>query len=108
MTTLYDVQDRIRPGAALFMLAIIGAGTYLEFVYFGPPTLYTVLLWIVVVPMLLAATVRGVRTHPRYQPLMYGGFVAIGTLQYLEGDWVLLAGLFIAGGIIGLISELRN
>ncbi|WP_225307885.1 MULTISPECIES: hypothetical protein [unclassified Haloarcula] len=58
--------------------------------------------------MLFAATVTGVRSHPLYQPLMYGGFVAIGTLQYLDGDWALLAGVFILGGIGGLLSELRN
>jgi hypothetical protein len=90
------------------MLVIIGAATYFEFVYSGPSTLYTVVLWIIVVPMLLAATVTGARSHPLYQPLMYGGFVAIGILQYLDGDWFLLAGLFVLGGIIGLVFKLRN
>jgi len=90
------------------MLAVVGAATYFEFVYSGPPTLYEVVLWILVVPLLLAATVDGVRSHPLYEPLMYGGFVAIGTLQYLAGDWVLLAGLFVLGGIVGLVSEFRS
>ena len=108
MAVLHKLRDQIRPGALLFMLAIIGAATYFEFVYYGPPTPYAVVLWIIVVPMLLATTVTGVRSHPLYQPLVYGGLVVIGALQYLGGEWVLLAGLFVLGGIGGLISEFRN
>lgn len=108
MTSLHHLQDRIRPGALLVMLAIVGASTYFEFVYNGPPTLYAVVLWIIVVPMLLISTVDGVRSHPLYQPLTYGGFIAIGALQYLNGNWFLLSWLFILCGMIGLVLELRN
>jgi hypothetical protein len=90
------------------MLVLVGAASYFEFVYYGPPTLYSVVLWIIAVPLLFAATVNGIRSHPLYQPLMYGGFIAIGTLQYLDGNWHLLAGIFVFGGIIGLIAEFRN
>lgn len=90
------------------MLMLVGAATYFEFVYYGPSTLYSVVLWIIVVPMLFSATVSGVRSHPLYQPLMYGGFIAMGTLQYLDGEWQLLAGLFVLCGIIGLLAEFRN
>lgn len=107
MSSLQTLLNRIRPGALLFMLLLVGAATYFEFVYAGPPTLYSVVLWIIVVPMLLAATVNGVRSHPLYQPLMYGGFIAIGTLQYLDGEWYLLAGLFVLCGIGGLVAEFR-
>lgn len=55
--------------------------------------------------LLLAAAVSGVRSHSLYQPLLYGGFIAIGSLRYPDDNWVLLAGLFVLGGIIGLISE---
>lgn len=65
------------------MLILVGAATYFEFVYYGPSTLYSVVLWIIVVPMLFSATVSGVRSHPLYQPLMYGGFIAIGTYSIL-------------------------
>ena len=90
------------------MLLLVGAATYFEFVYAGPPTLYSIVLWIIVVPMLFAATVRGIRSHPLYQPLMYSGFIAIGTLQYLDGEWYLLAGLFVLCGIGGLVAEFRD
>jgi hypothetical protein len=90
------------------MLAFVGAATYFEFVYSEPPTLYATFLWIIIVPLLLAAAVDGVRRHPLYQPLLYGSFVAIGTLQYLDGGWFLLAGLFVLGGVIGLILESRD
>jgi hypothetical protein len=90
------------------MVVLVGAATYFEFVYSGPATLYSVALWIIVVPMLFAATVSGVRSHPLYQPLIYGSFIIIGILQYLDGDWYLLAGVFALCGILGLISEFRN
>jgi hypothetical protein len=108
MTTLHALQNRVRPGAALILLILVSTATYFEFVYYAPPTLYSVALWIIVVPMLFAATVTGIRSHPLYQPVVYGGLIAIGTLQYLDGEWYLLAGLFVVGGIIGLIAELRN
>lgn len=108
MTSLHSLQNRIRPWALLGILAFVGAATYFEFVYSGPPTPYAIFLWIIVVPLLLAAAVNGVRRHPLYQPLLYGSFVAIGTLQYLDGDWFLLAGLFVLGGVIGLILEFRD
>ncbi|WP_255190788.1 hypothetical protein [Natronobeatus ordinarius] len=108
MTALHTLQNRIRPGILLVIVAIVGAGTYFEFVYFGPPTLYTVVLWLIVVPMLLTATVSGIRNDPLYQPVMYGVFIAIGVLQYLDGNWFLLAGLLILYGVIGLGFELRN
>lgn len=108
MTALRTLQDRIRPGAALVMMALVGAATYLEFVYYWPPTLYSVVLWIIVVPMLFATTVEGVRNHPVHQTLMYVGLIAIGTLQYLDGDWYLLAGLFVLAGIAGLITDFHN
>ena len=108
MTTLKSLQNRIRPGAVLVMVVLVGAATYFEFVYSGPATLYSVVLWIIVVPMLFAATVSGVRSHPFYHPLMYGSFITIGLLQYLDGDWYLLAGVFVLCGIIGLIFEFRN
>jgi hypothetical protein len=90
------------------MLLLVAGGTYVEFVYFGPPTLYSVVLWLIVVPLLLSTTVHGVRSHPLYQPLVYGSFIAIGVLQYLDTDWFLLGGLFILAGIVGFVSELRN
>ena len=90
------------------MLAFVSVATYVEFIYYGPPSLYTVVLWILVVPMLLAATIKGWRSHPLYQPLMYGGMIAIGALQYLDGDWVILAGLFIIAGITGVAAEIRT
>lgn len=108
MTALRTLENRIRPGAVLVMLVLVSAATYFEFVYYGPPTLYSVLLWIIVVPMLFVATVNGVRSHPLFQPLAYGGFIVMGTLQYLDGDWYLLAGLFVLGGIIGLLTEFRD
>jgi len=108
MTALHSLRQRVRPAALLVMLVLIVAATYFEFVYYGPPTLYSVALWIIVVPMLLASTVRGMRSHPLYQPLVYGGFIAIGALQYLNDEWVLLAGLFVLGGTIGLALELRD
>ena len=92
----------------MLMIVIVGGATYFEFVYSGPPSLYSVALWIIIVPLLFSATVDGVRSHYLYQPLMYGGFVAIGVLQYLDSDWLLLAGLFILAGIVGLVSELHD
>ncbi len=103
-----SLRDRIRPRALLFITVFVGGATYFEFVYSGPASLYSVALWIIVVPLLFSTTVDGVRSHYLYQPLMYGGFMAIGVLQYLDGDWLLLAGLFILAGIVGLVSELRN
>jgi len=108
MTALRSLQNRIRPGATLLMLGVIGAATYFEFIYNGPPTVYSIVLWIVVVPMLLATTVDGVQDHPLYQPLLYAGFVLVGTLQYLDGHWFLLAGLFIICGVLGLLSVFRQ
>ena len=108
MTALSTLENRVNPTAVLVIVVLVGVATYFEFVYSGSPTLYSVVLWIIVVPMLFAATVNGVRSHPLYQPLMYGGFIAIGTLQYLDGDWYLLAGLFVLCGIVGLIAEFRN
>ena len=108
MNSSPSFRDRIRPRALLFMIVFVGGATYVEFVYFKPPSLYSVALWIVVVPLLFSTTVNGVRGHPLYQSLAYGGFIAIGVLQYLDGDWVLLSGLFILAGIVGLVSELRN
>lgn len=90
------------------MIVFVGAATYVEFVYSGRPNLYSVVLWIIVVPLLFSTIVNGVRSHPLYQPLVYGGFIAIGVLQYLDDDWFLLAGLFVLAGIVGLVSELRN
>ncbi|MDS0284472.1 hypothetical protein [Haloarcula onubensis] len=108
MTVLHSLEKRVRPVALLVMLILTGVATYFEFVYYGPPTLYSVGLWIIVVPMLLASTVRGLRSHPLYQPLLYGGFIAIGALQYIDGEWVLLAGVFVLGGTVGLAIELRD
>ncbi|MFD1600543.1 hypothetical protein ACFSBX_16505 [Halobellus rarus] len=108
MPALHSLKERIRPAALLFMSILIVAATYFEFVYYGPPTLYSVALWIIVAPMLLASTVTGVRSHPFYQPLAYAGFIAIGVLQYLGGEWFLLAGLFVLAGAVGLVVELRN
>jgi len=108
MTVLHSLEERVRPLALLVMLILIGSATYFEFFYYGPPTLYSVGLWIIVVPMLLASTVRGLRSHPLYQSLLYSGFIAIGALQYLGGEWFLLAGVFVLGGIIGLAVELRD
>ncbi|SDY80625.1 hypothetical protein [Halopenitus persicus] len=108
MTALHTLRKRIRPAALLVMSTLIVAATYFEFVYYNSPTLYSVALWIIVVPMLLASTVTGVRSHPLYQPLVYGGFIVIGTLQYLDGEWFLLAVLFVLGGVLGLAVELRN
>ncbi|MBX0288556.1 hypothetical protein EGH22_19685 [Halomicroarcula sp. F28] len=108
MTALHSLRERARPAALLVMLALIAAATYFEFVYYGSPTLYSVALWIIVVPMLLASTVRGMRSHPLYQTLVYSGFIAIGALQYLDDEWFLLAGLFVLGGTIGLALELRD
>jgi len=90
------------------MLPIVIVATYAEFIYYGPPSLYTVVLWVFVVPMLLVATVKGIRSHPLYQPLMYGGMIAIGALQYLDGDWFILAGLFVVAGIAGVAAETRT
>lgn len=90
------------------MLVLIAAATYFEFVYYGPLTLYSVALCIIAVPMLLASTVRGMRSHPLYQPPVYGGFIAIGALQYLDDEWFLLAVLFVLAGTMGLALELRD
>src|SRR6056297_1440797 len=103
MTALHSLRERVRPAALLFMLIFIAAATYFEFVYYEPSTLYSVALWIIVVPMLLASTVRDIRSHPLYQPLVYSGFIAIGALQYLDGDWFVLAGLFVLSGAVGLV-----
>jgi hypothetical protein len=105
MTTLQNLRHRTRLGPVLVLVALTGAATYFEFIYYGPPTLYDVLLWLIVVPLLFATTVDGVQDHPLYQPLLYGGFIAVGTVQYLDGDWVLLAGLFVLAGVLGVISE---
>lgn len=108
MTVLHSLGERVRPAALLFTSVLIAAATYFKLVYYGPPTVCSVGLWIIVVPMLLASTVRGLRSHPLYQPLLYSGFIAIGALQYLDGEWFLLAGLFVLGGTIGLAIELRD
>ncbi|WP_323677241.1 hypothetical protein [Halorubellus sp. PRR65] len=108
MAALHTLREQVRPAALLVMSILIATATYFEFVYSGPPTLYSVVLWMIVVPMLLASTVTGVRSHPLYQPLAYGGFIAIGTLQYLDGEWFLLAILFVLSGIFGLAIEFRN
>ena len=107
MMALHELRERIRPGALLFMLVFIAVATYFEFVYYAPPTVYSIALW-VVVPMLLASTVTGLRSHPLYQSLVYGGFVVIGALQYLDGEWFLLAALFILAGVVGLANEVRD
>ena len=75
------------------MLVFVAGATYVEFAYSGPPTLCSVAFWIIVVPLLFSTTVNGVRSQPLYQPLVFGGFIAIGVLQYLDGDWFLLAGV---------------
>ena len=62
----------------------------------------------IVVPLLFSTTVNGVQSHYLYQPLAYGSFIAIGVLNYLDGDWFLLAWLFILAGIVGLVSELHK
>lgn len=90
------------------MTVFVGLATYVEFVYYPDVSAYTVALWLVVVPMLFAATVRGLRDHPLYQPFVYAGLAAIGVLQYLDGDWYLLAGLFVLAGSAGLVVELRD
>ena len=102
------LRDRIRPGAFAFMLLLVGAATYFEFVYYGPASAYAVVLWIVAVPMLFAATVKGVRDHPLYRSVTYAGLLAIGVLQYLDGNWFFLAGLFVLAGADGHLSELRG
>ncbi|WP_336339450.1 hypothetical protein [Haloarcula brevis] len=101
-------RERIRPKALLVMLAIVAIATYLEFVYLGQPNIFSVLIWIIVVPLVLSATVEGVRDHPLYQPIFYGALIAIGVLQYLDGEWTLLAGVFVLGGVIGLLSQVHN
>ncbi|WP_424003509.1 hypothetical protein ACOZ4I_04650 [Haloarcula salina] len=108
MTALQTLQNRTRLGAVLVLVVLVGAATYFEFIYYGPPTLYDVVLWLIVVPLLFATTVNGVQNHPLYQPLLYVGFIAIGFLQYLDGDWFLLAGLFVLAGVLGVISEAWN
>lgn len=108
MTALHSLRERVRPVALLIMVVIVAAATYFEFVYYGPPTLYSVGLWIIAVPMLLASTMRSIRSHPLYQPLVYSGCIVIGTLQYLDDEWFLLAGLFVLGGTVGLAIELRD
>lgn len=90
------------------MIVFVGGATYFEFVFSGPTTLYSVALWIIIVPLLFSATVTGVRSHPLYKPLAHGGFIAIGVLQYLGGNWFFLAGLFILAGIVGLVAEVLN
>lgn len=94
-----SLRDRIRP-RVLLMILLVGGATYVEFVYLGPPSLYSVVLWIIVVPLLFSTTVNGVRSHPLYQPLVYGGFIAIGVLQYLDSDWFLLAGCSYSQGLL--------
>lgn len=103
-----SLRERIRRGALLGMLTLVAAATYLEFVYDGPPSVFAVLLWILVVPMLLSATVEGLRGHPHYRTLSYAGFVGIGVLQYLDGEWLLLSGLFVLAGVVGLCYEVTH
>jgi hypothetical protein len=91
----------------LVLTALVGTATYFEFAY-GRPSPYAVVLWVVAVPLLFSTAVRGVRDHPLYRPVAYAGFVVIGIVQYLGGEWVLLAALFVLGGAVGLVSRLRD
>lgn len=102
------LRQRLHLGRAIGILLVVVGATYLEFVYQGPPSLYDVALWAIVVPLLFVVAVDGVRSHPRYQQLLYGGFIAIGALQYLDGDWGLVALLFVVAGIGGLVVASRQ
>ncbi len=86
------------------LLVVVGAATYFEFIY-TEFTVYAVLLRLLVVPLLFASTVTGVRDQPLYKSLAYVGFIAVGVLQYLDGEWVLLAGVFILAGRAGLVAD---
>ena len=102
------LRERIRPRALLIVLAVVTIATYLEFVYLGQANAFSVLIWILVVPLLLAQTVEGVRDHPLYQPILYGVLIALGVLQYLNEAWTLLAGFLVLAGVVGLLFEVRS
>lgn len=103
-----SLRHRLRPGRAIGIALVVIGATYVEFVHWGRPTGYDIALWLVVVPLLFSAAVDSVRLHPRYNQLMYTGFIAIGALQYLDGDWMFLAGLFVIRGVAGLVVEYRR
>ncbi|WP_254841337.1 hypothetical protein [Natronomonas marina] len=108
MSSISTLRDRIRPGAFIVVVLLVGGATYFEFLV-TEPSPYSFLLWIILVPLLLvSAAVKGVRSHRLYRPLTFGSFIAIGVLQYLDGEWYLLAGLFVLAGIGGLISALLS
>ena len=108
MVVRRSLGDRIRPLPFVVVSLVVIAGAYVEVATGGPPTPYAIALWLVVVPLLFAATVDGVRSHPLYEPLFSAGLVAIGVLQYFDGAWQLLAALFVLAGVAGLAVELRR
>ena len=103
-----SLRDRIKPKWLAGMLVVVVVATYIEFVWFGSPTVYDIALWLLVVPLLLSFAVAGVSDHPLYQSLLSVAIAAIGVLQYLDGEWHLLAAAFVLSGLFGLVGELRN
>ncbi|GAB7093672.1 hypothetical protein JCM30237_08240 [Halolamina litorea] len=101
-------SERIRPKLLAGVLVVIVVATYVEFVWLGSPTVYDVALWLLVVPLLLSFAVSGVEDHRLYRPLLSAAIAAIGVLQYLDGEWRILAAAFVLSGLFGLFGELRD
>jgi len=99
MSSRHVVRNRLRPVRFLVLSAFVAVATYFEFIYAGPPTVFDIALWLLVVPWLLSTTVEGVRDHPLYRPISAVVFLAVGVLQYLDGEWLLLAALFVLAGV---------
>ena len=102
------LRDRIKPKWLVALLAIVVVATYAEFVWLGPPTVYDFALWLLVVPLLLSFAVAGVEEHSLYRPFLSVAIAGIGVLQYLDGEWQLLAAVFVFSGLFGLLDGLRT
>lgn len=103
-----NLREQIHPFSILIVLSVIGVASYFEFVYYPETNIYIIVVWIIVVPLLLLATIDGFRNHPMFRFFSYLSFIIVATLQYMGGGELYIAALFAVAGSIGIFYMIWN
>lgn len=103
-----DKESHFRPIPVLVVGTILGTGAFFDLIYFGPGSIYAVISWVVVVPLIFVATINGVPSQRWFRFLVALSLPVIGLLRYLDGEWRFLTIAFVTGGFIELFRLQRT
>lgn len=108
MSCSYNLREQIHPLSILIILSLMGIAAYFEFVYYSPTDIYMIVVWIIVVPLLLLATIDGIRSHPIFRFFSYFSFIIVGILQYMGSKRLYITVSFVVIGSIGIFYMVWN